>query len=229
MIVLIILGGLAANHVDGPAFAAPPASAAPPATAAPPASAAPIASAAPATQSADPTMDWLLAQSTTAPAAAIPATAPSTQASVFVKPDDGSRIGTIILSDGRKLTGPLSTTPDQPIRIYDNDKKVYRDVPFKLIKSLKASVDWERDEAEWKFKESGSDIKEYTGKTYPARETAYTMTLENDQTITGAVDVPIYLQTDAGSKLFVIHKRDKGDVGQKLADLVYIQEIDFAD
>jgi hypothetical protein len=174
-------------------------------------------------------MDWLLSAAATAPSAS--ATEPAaTQASVFApQADDGSRHAKLVMSDGKTFTGSFTTTPEQPVRIYDTAKKEYRDVPFKLIKSLEAHVLWEREEREWKFKDTGSDIKEYSGKTYPARETEYTMTLLNDQQIIGAVDVPLYFQSDNGQKLFVIHKRDKGDVGQTLKDLTYVAKVEFKD
>lgn len=114
------------------------------------------------------------------------------------------------------------------MRIWDDEKKEYRDVPFKLIRSMEAKVLWERDEREWKFKASGSDIKEYSGKTYPARETQYIVTLVNGQTITGGIAAPIYLDTPNGQKVFVLHKRDKGEVGQALKDLVYVQKIELS-
>ena len=123
----------------------------------------------------DQTLDWLLGQATTAPAA--PATtAPSSHpAAPFVENDPqnkeralGIRHGFIRTSDGEKIVGRISTTLDKPLRVWDDQKKEYRDVPFPLVKTIDAQVVWERDEPEeWHFKESGSDIKEYTGKTYP--------------------------------------------------------------
>lgn len=135
----------------------------------------------------------------------------------------------MLLSNGQKIVGRFVTTPGEPIRAYDVDKQEYRDLRFAIIKSMEAQVLWEREQPEWKFKESGSDVKEYSGKTYPARETQYLITLENGQKFTGAVAAPLYLLTPTGSKLYVIHKRDKGEDGQALTDLVYIQRIDFAD
>jgi hypothetical protein len=86
---------------------------------------------------------------------------------------------------------------------------------------------WERDEKEWHFKESGSDIKEFNGKTYPNRETQYTFTLLNGQTLSGGVVEPLYLQTPDGPVLFALHKRDKGEVGQTLKQLVYVKSAEF--
>ena len=175
----------------------------------------------------DDDVDFLLKKATPAPATK-PSTRPTT--SPF-KPsvDDGRRRAIMTLSDGEKIKGRFSTTLDRPFRVFVDEKKEYQDLPFKLVKSIQAKVIWERDEKEWHFKESGSDIKEYSGKTYPARETEYTFTLINGQTVTGAVAAPLYLQTDADDKTFILHKRDKGEVGQTLKQLVYIQRVGFSE
>ena len=131
------------------------------------------------------------------------------------------------MSDGTRYRGTFTTTADQPLRIYDSTAKEYRDVPLGVVKTLEGHVVWERMEREWKFKATGSDEKEYTGQSYPARETEYTMTLANDQKITGAIDVPLYLERAEGEKLFVIHKRDRGSVGQTLKDLPYVERVEF--
>jgi hypothetical protein len=186
----------------------------------------------PATQPAtDPSMDWLLSQATTAPSVSSPGDLPSTQPSVLTggpAADDSARAGSLKLSNGQSVSGQLSTTLDQPIRVWVESEKQYHDIPFSLIKSMDAQVVWERDEQDWKFKESGSDIKEYSGKTYPARETSYTVTLNDGQTVTGSVSAPIYLRTPDGKKVYVLHQRDKGEAGQTLKDLVYVQRVEFA-
>ncbi len=173
----------------------------------------------------DPTMDWIFTRSTTTRSST---TEPSTLPSVFTQPGDNpSKPGTLVLSNGEKYSGPLSTTPEQPFRVFDEEKKDYFDVPLSTVKSMKAVVLWERQEREWKFKASGSDQKEYSGKTYPARETQYTITLQDGRTLTGSLAAPIYVQTPGGQRLFVLHKRDKGAVGQSLDDLVYVREVEF--
>jgi hypothetical protein len=88
---------------------------------------------------------------------------------------------------------------------------------------------WEREEKEWHFKDSGSDIKEYSGKSYPARETQYKVTLLNDQTMTGGIVAPLYAITTTGDKLLVLYKRSKGEVGQTLKDLAYVKTVVFED
>jgi len=189
--------------------------------------------AAPATQpTTDPTMAWLLenAQPTTLPSS--DNMAPSTRPAVLTSPDadfGDVRAAVMILSDGQKISGNFSTTLEQPIRLWDAQKKQYDDVPFDLIKSIEANVVWERMDKEWNFKESGSDIKVYSGRTYPARDTTYTITTTDGKSVTGATDAPLYLDNADGSqKIFILHKRDKGQIGQTLDDLVYVKSVRFS-
>ena len=187
----------------------------------------------PTTVPADPTVDWLLGQR---PAAVTPATLPSTlpaggAASPLTKRDAGTeaRAGTITMSDGSVIKGDIRSTAGKPMRVWDDAIKQYVDIPFKAIASAKAGVLWERDEKEWHFVASGSDIKEYTGKSYPARETTYEVTLSSGKTVAGGVVAPLYVTTPEGERLLVLNKRAKGEVGQGLKDLVYVQAIRFDD
>ena len=108
--------------------------------------------------------------------------------------------------------------------------KEYQDVPFEMIRTIEARVLWQSDEREWHFAASGSDVKEYSGKTYPARETSYAITLDDGTKVEGGVVAPLYVTTaDGKSKTYVLHKRDKGDVGQKVEQLVYVKTVRFAD
>jgi hypothetical protein len=43
------------------------------------------------------------------------------------------------------------------------------------------------------------------------------------------VVAPLYVTTPEGERLLVLNKRAKGDVGQTLKDLVYVQAIRFED
>lgn len=191
----------------------------------------------PTSQSAtrDAATDWLLGAATTKPAIA-PASQPFA-GSPLLSPllsrdqtDPDQRHGTITLSDGTSITGQIATTVGKPLRLWDDQAAEYRDTPMRLVKSIKAQVLWETDEPEWRFKESGSDIKINTGKTYPARETSYNIELADGKTIKGGIVAPLYTRSDAGDeKTYILHKRDKGEVGQTLKQLVYVSEVEFDD
>jgi hypothetical protein len=142
--------------------------------------------------------------------------------------DDQSRPGEITMSDGSKVKGKIATTTDKPIRIWVEKEKQYEDVPFDQIDTAEAELIWERDEKEWNFKETGSDIKVYSGRTYPARQTSYKFTLTDGTVIEGDVVAPLYVTTDDGkTKTYVLYKRDKGEIGQKLSDRPYVKSMKF--
>jgi hypothetical protein len=167
----------------------------------------------------------MLSQATTKPTTTRPTTAPSSP--LIERGSNSSRAATITLSDGTKLTGPLTTTPGKPLRVYIEETKEYFDVAIEDIASMKAEVVWERDEKEWQFKLSGSDEKIYSGKTYPARETRYTIKTLDGKEIAGSIAAPLYLKQADESKTLVLHKRDKGEVGQALKQLVYVKQVQF--
>jgi hypothetical protein len=176
---------------------------------------------------ADDTLDWLLKHASTQPATrpAGPATQPAAPFGEKANPE--ARKGIITLNTGRTLKGQIATTREKPIRIWDDKDKEYRDVPMTLIKSMEAQVLWERQEKEWHFKASGSDIKEYTGKSYPARELVYKVTLLNGQVITGGIVAPLYISAGEKQELHVLNKRQKGEVGQTLKDLAYVKTVEL--
>ena len=181
-------------------------------------------------RAAEDTLDWLLNQPAPTPSAPTPSTQPATRpASPFAErhKNPEARTGTILLSSGEKIRGDIATTREKPIRIWDEQEKEYRDVPFALIKSIEARILWERNQEEWHFPEAGSDKKEFTGKTYPARELIYTVTLVNDQPITGGIVAPLYAAAGEAALTFILHKRQKGEVGQTLKDLVYVKRVEL--
>lgn len=169
--------------------------------------------------------DWLLNQATTAPATR--PSAPATRPAGFApRKNPEARQGKIHLSSGKVVAGPLATTREKPLRVWDDKDKEYRDIPLALIQSMEAKILWEREEKEWHFKETGSDLKEYSGKTYPARELQYVVKLINGQTLTGGIVAPLYLG-DQDPQLYVLNKRQKGELGQRLKDLVYIKRVEL--
>jgi hypothetical protein len=59
--------------------------------------------------------------------------------------------------------------------------------------------------------------------------TNYLLTLTDGTTVTGGVADPIYLDNADGHKIFILHKRDKGDPGQTLGQLIYVKQLKFTD
>jgi hypothetical protein len=173
----------------------------------------------------DDTVDWLLkTQTTTAPASRPATTRPAGNVLERTSSAGEEAVrGVVTLSDGRKIEGTIATTPGKPLRVWVAAKSQYVDFALSEVSTLEAKVLWERDEREWHFIASGSDVKEYTGKTYPARELQYAFTLQDGRSVTGGVVAPLYVESDTERSTLVLTKRDKGPVGSTLARLVYVK------
>ena len=184
----------------------------------------------PTTQASDPNLDWILSKATTAQSNDVPTSLPSDEKSVFAPlpgARDESRPGSITLSDGKVIKGRLSTTSRQPLHVWIEAEKRFEDVPFSLITSINVTVVLEEQTKEWNFVQSGSDIKEYSGKTYPTRVTEYTITEDDGSVVAGSVAAPIYLEAGEQSHGYILHKSQKGEIGQAIKDMVYVKSVEF--
>lgn len=137
------------------------------------------------------------------------------------------RKGTLTLSDGKSYTGDIFTTRNKRFRIYNRATKEYRDVDITELAEIQVTPDEEHDEKDWRWKEGGSDEKVYTGKTYPWRLYCTTLVLQSGEKLAGDLAAPIYVQADGEKKEYILHKRDKGPVGMKLSELLYVKKVVF--
>jgi hypothetical protein len=135
--------------------------------------------------------------------------------------------GYVELSDGSTHPGKLYLTRDARLRIFDQAEKRVRDIPLRAIQRIDCKVLREWMEKEWRFKENASNVKVYTGRSYPAREYLHTITLRDGRKIHGPLSGIIYVQPDsaAGAKRYLFHKRDKGPVGTSLGTLHYVRTV----
>lgn len=144
---------------------------------------------------------------------------------------EDARPGYVELSDGSVKPGSLYLTRDARLRLYDDSLKRQRDVPLSAVKKIEATVEKEWLEKEWRFKEAANDEKVFTGRTYPAREYQYAITLNDGRTITGPLAAIFYVQTESEREplRFLLHKRDKGELDQSLSQLLYVRRIELGD
>jgi hypothetical protein len=140
---------------------------------------------------------------------------------------DAAMPGYLETSDGKVYPGRISLTRDARLKIYDEERKRHREIPLEAIEGIDCTVRKEWDEKEWRFRENASDAKTFTGRTYPAREYAHTITLRSRQTIHGTLSAIVYVQADGSDhpERFLLHQRDKGAPGTELSSLVYVRSI----
>jgi hypothetical protein len=136
--------------------------------------------------------------------------------------------GYLELSTGLKVPGLIYTTRAKRLKIYNIDRERYEYVPVAAISRIEGTVEWERMDKEWRFKEAGNPEKVYSGREYPVRKTAWTLTLRNDHKIRGHVlGQPLYVEHNGRAERFLLHDRDKGPMGGTLAALLYIKRVEF--
>ncbi len=148
--------------------------------------------------------------------------------------------GYLETSDGKVYPGAIYMTRDKRLKIYDQKMKRQREVPLRVVSRIECKVLKEWMEKEWRFKETTRAEKYYTGREYPAREYVHTITLHDDRTITGPLAEIVYVRPYADpkaagprpkqeAKRFLLHKRDKGEIGTKLKSLTYVRRIELGE
>jgi hypothetical protein len=147
--------------------------------------------------------------------------------------------GYLEMSDGKVHPGAIFLTRDKRLKIYDGQLKRQREIPLRVVKQIECKVLKEWMEKEWRFKELALNEKYYTGRQYPAREYEYTITLQDDRTITGPLAEIVYVKPyldpkatpsrgyrpEVKEQRFLLHKRDKGEIGDELESLEYVRLI----
>ena len=142
------------------------------------------------------------------------------------------RRGCVVLSTGKRLDGLVWTTRGKPIRIFDRKKSAYRDVKWEEIASIEQAPDEEWLEEEWRWLESGSDAKVFTGRFYRAAKYRTVIRLKSGEKITGDAVAPVYVKAGKKFHRLELHKRFKspGPVPKKeLKPLLYIKKLVLTD
>jgi len=146
--------------------------------------------------------------------------------------------GYIELSDGTVVAGAIYMTRDKRLKIFDSTLQRQREIPLDRVKQIECIVVSERMEKEWRFKETAADVKEYTGRSYPAREYRHRITLDDGRTIEGPISEVLYVRPESSQsssqdrqnpsvepQRFILYKTHKGPLGSDLKSLVYVKAV----
>ncbi len=135
--------------------------------------------------------------------------------------------GVIELSNGRQIPGYIYTTRYQPLLVYVEAQQRWRRLPLAAVLSIEAIVVEEKMELRWRWKATGEPERVYTGQKYPTRRLQWRFRLIDGTEITGAVKgKPIWVEyRGVKSPPFVLRERSKGQDGQGLDDLIYVNRI----
>ena len=144
-----------------------------------------------------------------------------------------ARRGTVVFSDGKKRAGLLWLTPGKRLKIFDRAQQEYREFSLKEVVAIKVDPEQEVVERVWRWKENASDEKVFTGEAYPWRLCVTTLTVRDAQgkqsAVTGDLSGELYLEEKPGEKPMqvLLYRRQKGDVGEGLSQLVYVTAVNF--
>ena len=142
-------------------------------------------------------------------------------------PPPDSVSGSLALSNGDRVEGLIHLTRDATLKLFDPAKKKLLSVRLDELTHVEQKPVNERMEKEWRWKENANDEKVYTGREYPMRELDTTLHFKDGRALTGALTALIFVRNANGEQRFILHKRQKGEPGQKPADLVYVALVDF--
>ncbi len=171
-------------------------------------------------------LDQSPAETTDSPDAASEPVNPFKKTKPWSRPD--ARPGVLTLAGGKQFAGYVFTTRGRGWRLYDPAKKKYRDIPTIIVRKIEAVVLWERMDPDWRWEKMGDDKKVYTGRFYPNRMLQYKFTLVNGRTLQGAIAQPLTVEWHNERTRFILHKRQKGELDQKLEDIPYVKSIVFS-
>lgn len=133
--------------------------------------------------------------------------------------------GTVELSDGTKVSGKIYLTRDKKLAIYDPKEKKRYETTLAELEKIESRVMKEWMEKEWRWKENANDEKVYTGKEYPVREYEVALTFKGGKVIVGECTALLYVRLANSERRFILHKRQKGEVGQKMEEMVYVKTV----
>jgi hypothetical protein len=135
--------------------------------------------------------------------------------------------GFLQLSSGDRVEGAIHLTRDALLKFYHAEKKTLLGIRLAELTHIEQQPAVERMEKEWRWLENANDRKVYTGKKYPMRELETVLHMKDGRTLKGELTALLFVANGNGTQRFVLHRRQKGDPGQKLSDLLYVKLVDF--
>ena len=131
------------------------------------------------------------------------------------------------MSDGRTIAGQVYVTQDR-LTIYNEAQKRHVSVGVSDIRKVETLIEKEEMERKWIFLQDGRDEKFYTDQTYPARYFNARVTFHDGSTMTGHISSrSVFVRTEGGTVRLMLRRKLQGEVGEGLADLVYLKTLTF--
>lgn len=145
----------------------------------------------------------------------------------FLIAEDNADLAQVAYSSGDKAEGEFSFTQGKKLDIFDINKKKRFSVAADEIVHVSVSVEEERMEQGWMFREEGLKDKIKLAFFYPLRQLFTDITLNTGAVLHGHCNGVFYLEKDGDSKRYLLVANQKGEKGQTLNDIPFIKEIAF--
>lgn len=135
--------------------------------------------------------------------------------------------GVVVFSDGEKLEGEVLTQGDKPLDVYEVSLKKRVKVSLSEVVRIDSVVESEEMVDAWMFIEESNHEKVKLAYKYPVRKLALKILLENGDIVNGHCTFVLYVKQGDEVKKFFVSQNQKGEKDQKLADIAYVQSIQF--
>jgi hypothetical protein len=131
-----------------------------------------------------------------------------------------TRAGKVIFSDGREMSGNLSLPAGAALKLQAGPQ--VRTFAFPDVRELRFTPQHEELAQKWRFLEAGQARKVKEGEPYPVRELEASVTLANNQTVTGHLYTTVLLlETPERTEKVLLQAKQRGREGETLASLVF--------
>jgi hypothetical protein len=159
------------------------------------------------------------------PLAALALAAPSS-----ARAEDDKDRAVVVLSNGERAEGKLSLTEGKSLEVFDKKLGKRVGIAASEVVRISVSVESEKLEQAWIWKEEGSHEKILLPDKFPARELATEVTLLSGEVLRGHAACVLFLDTGDEAheaKRFLLLAQQKGEKNERLEDLVYVKEVVF--
>ncbi len=141
--------------------------------------------------------------------------------------EENADFARITSSSGENAEGDFALTVGKKLDIFDVVKKKRFSVAADEIVRVSVSIEEEKMEQGWMFKEEGLKDKIKLPFFYPLRQLLTDITLTSGAVLHGHCNGVFYLEKDGDSKRYLILANQKGEKGQTLNDIPFVKEIAF--
>jgi len=139
----------------------------------------------------------------------------------------GTDRAVVTLSKGEKVEGRFSLAEGKKLEVFDTRLKTLVTIDPAEVARITVTVESEKLEQGWMWKEEGNHDKVKLPFHYPIRKLETAVTLVSGEVVRGHATTVFYLETEAdpdGRRFFLLADQ-KGEKEQKLDDLVYVKEV----